>query len=200
MYQDKYEEALKYDLDAIKYIERTNDLLALSLSHSNVAVIFSRQHLFENEMLYCNKALGTAMILKDGNTIGVCYTNLAQAYMHGKDTVKSYEASLNALAYLRESPFKLQIAAAFQNVSSGLLNRKEYAPAMDYCDSSLQLYSSFGSNQDIAGGLILKSIIALAQKRVNTAMQVIHNAKKYVEDDGSWILLREWNLQKATLK
>ena len=31
-------------------------------------------------------------------------------------------------------------------------------------------------------------------------MQVIHNAKKYVEDDGSWILLREWNLQKSNLE
>ncbi|HRI20490.1 MAG TPA: tetratricopeptide repeat protein, partial [Panacibacter sp.] len=200
LYQDKYEDALKYYLEGIKYIEKTNDLLALSLSYSNVAVVFDYQHLYDKEMIYCNKALETALALNDTNTIGVSYVNLSLAYLHKKDSLKSYEISQKALVYLRNSPYNIQLATAFQNVSSGYKDMKEYTKAMSYCDSALQLFLTSGSSNDIASALTLKSIIAMRQKDLVTARRIIESAKKYVADDGSWLLWREWNLQMSNLE
>jgi two-component system, NarL family, sensor kinase len=199
-YEDNYTEAFTYMFKAVDYMERMKDYRSLTTMYTNIARIYSQQELFENELKYGKKCLESALLSKDSIAIGAAYTNLSIACTNSKDTVTSFRYILNALNYIRTSPYKSHLHYVFNEVAVGYKNIGNYKMAKAYNDSSLSIAKSLGYSNEIAGGLMLKADIAMLEKDYNTASLQMKDAKQYVDLYNSWPMHSTWNAKMKELE
>lgn len=141
----QYDLAVFYFLEALKLMEKDNNLMGQGFYLNNIAAIYDLQHNYSKALEYYQKSLEIKQSIGDSTGIAASYTNLGITYLNLADFEKAlfYNQKANDMYLHLGTPSK--ISRTYNNMGEVYLVQKNHIKAFDYI---LKAYSYDSLNDD----------------------------------------------------
>ena len=195
IYNSVLDSAAYYYLLAAKHMEKTKDNAATSKIYGNISSAFNQQNNIDKALSYGKLAVDFAERSKDATALAYAYNNYGVAYGKNNDSKNEIVCFIKSLQYFKEIGKIKNIADVYQNLSGANLSLKKFPEALNFIDSSIAYSKITEIDYDLAYAYIHKSVVCFNMNDLSNAERNLNEAIQYLQNDSSWILLREWNLQ-----
>lgn len=168
--QERYTDALNNFKRAEEYHELSKDLRGKTGAAINQAFIYFKYlKQYDKAIAIYKRVLPVKMSLQDQKGVGICYNNLAEAYLKMKDFNNAH-ANIN-----KAIPIRLKIndrhgqATSYHILADILFHEKKYAEAERYARKAIEIAKAIGAKKEHAETLRLLSQIQEATKNITDA-------------------------------
>ena len=183
MYLDKKEDAISKFVEALKYLENSDDNTKKGKILNGIAIIYSQTSQYEKSKEYNGKAMEIALQEKDSTFLSILYNGLGI-------TLKNQDSTERALGYFKKS---LAIGEKMNNLrvmgyqyrNIGIIHslKEEYAKAEPYLIKALAIRRQMKDKSTIGGSLSDLANIYLETNRLEKAESYLNEAIAIFKDN-----------------
>jgi two-component system NarL family sensor kinase len=132
MYQKKYGESLKYNLQSLRIKQKLHNVRGLGVLYSNIGNLYFYNGKFSQSMGYYSRSL--AIREQQGDRVGIAtsYVNIANVYRQQGNLQKAEEMLLKAVELSKTLNFKQGLRDAYQALFDVNNDKKQYVSAIAY--------------------------------------------------------------------
>jgi two-component system, NarL family, sensor kinase len=128
--QEKQDEAIALDLEAIEIAKKANSRKTLANIYNNIAIVYSAKQDHSSTLEFYLKAAAIYESGNDSSSMAFIYSNISEVYDDLKEFKSGYEYSEKGIALCRKLHQTHGLGAGMVNLSTALINFQRFDTAL----------------------------------------------------------------------
>jgi len=175
----KYDEALDYMYDGLRYYDRINYYLGLSSIHINIGNVYNFNNDFDNAYFEYNKAIEFRLKSGKKKIPYVLYTNIGTIFLNKYELDSAliyFNKSLSIVNKMKNKGFA--ISGLYSNIGLIYKKKQQYDSALIYFNKSLILREKIGYEIGVVNTKSNIGLTYIVMKKYSKAERILKEALK----------------------
>jgi two-component system, NarL family, sensor kinase len=186
--QNRKDEAIAMDLEAIEILKKTDRKKALANLYNNTAMIYSANSDFSESLDLYLKAEAIYEQLNDSSSLAFMYGNLATIDLDLMEYRSAYLYSLKSVLLCRSLRQTMGLGAGLINLASSLVNLQRFDTALVVLNDSRDLSKRYDSVEANTRALGLINLVYIGMGKFdllrNNSIALIAAARSFADSEG----------------